>query len=186
MRKDFGVKPWLCPMPVLMVAAYDDAGVANAMPAAWGGMHTDDMVGVCLDIHHKTTKNILARKAFTVSMASVGQIAACDYLGIVSGAKVADKVEKAGLHVRKANFVDAPVIEELPLTVECELVSYDEETCYMVGRIVNVSADESVLGEDGAVDVARLQPVVFEPYRRGYFALGEKIGAGYASGKTLM
>lgn len=185
MRKDFGVKPWLCPMPVLMVAAYDEEGTANAMPAAWGGMHTDDMVGVCLDSGHKTTKCILARKAFTVSMASASHIAACDSLGIVSGDSVPDKVARAGFTARRSAFVDAPLLEELPLAVECELVSYDEETCYMLGRIVNISIDESVLDEKGAVDVARLQPVVYEPFRRGYFALGEKIGAGYSSGKGL-
>jgi flavin reductase (DIM6/NTAB) family NADH-FMN oxidoreductase RutF len=185
MRKDLGVKPWLCPMPVLMVAAYGEDGVPNAMPAAWGGIHTDDMVGVCLADDHKTTRNILARKAFTVSMASSSTIAACDYLGIVSGDKVPDKLERAGFHVRRSALVDAPLIEELPLALECELVSYDAETCYMVGRILNVSADESILGEDGRVDVSRLDPVVYEPFGRGYFALGDRIGTGYSSGKKI-
>ena len=160
MRKNFGVKTWLYPMPVLIVAAYDAAGVPNAMNAAWGGIYTDDMVGICLSEGHKTTKNILERKAFTVSIGTAGQLAACDYVGIASGNKVADKFSKAGFTARKAEFVDAPLIEELPLALECELVSYDIESNHMVGRIVNVSADESVLGEDGLVDVDLLHPQI--------------------------
>ena len=185
MRKNFGVKTWLYPMPVLIVAAYDAAGVPNAMNAAWGGIYTDDMVGICLSEGHKTTKNILERKAFTVSIGTAGQLAACDYVGKASGNKVADKVARAGFTARKSEFVDAPLIEELPMALECELVSYDIESNHMVGRIVNVSADESVLGEDGRVDVLRLQPVVYEPFGRGYFALGERIGTGYSSGKNI-
>ena len=185
MRKNFGPQQWLYPMPVLVIGTYDENGAPDLMVAAWGGIHTDDMVGICLADDHKTTGNILARKAFTVSMASRSMIDACDYLGIVSGDKVPDKLERAGFHVRKSAFVDAPLIEELPLALECELVSYDAETCYMVGRILNISADESVLGEDGRVDVLRLQPVVYEPFGRGYFALGERIGTGYSSGKNI-
>ena len=100
------------------------------------------MVGICLAEEHQTTHNILASKAFTVSMATADQVVACDYVGLVSGKKVPDKVEKAGFHTIKSSFVNAPVIEELPMTLECELVSYDPETCHMVGRIVNVSADD--------------------------------------------
>ena len=185
MRKNFGSKSWLYPMPVLIIAAYDEDGIPNAMNAAWGGMFTDEHIGICISQGHKTTKNILATRAFTVSMASSSTIAACDYLGIVSGDKVPDKLERAGFHVRRSALVDAPLIEELPLALECELVSYDAETCYMVGRILNVSADESILGEDGRVDVSRLDPVVYEPFGRGYFALGDRIGTGYSSGKKI-
>ena len=160
MRKNFGVKTWLYPMPVFIVAAYDEEGKANAMNAAWGGIYTDNMVGICLVEEHQTTHNILASKAFTVSMATADQVVACDYVGLVSGKKVPDKVEKAGFHTIKSSFVNAPVIEELPMTLECELVSYDPETCHIVGRIVNVSADETVLGEDGKIDLDKLRPII--------------------------
>ena len=185
MRKNFGIKTWLYPMPVLIVAAYDEAGVPNAMNAAWGGIHTDDMVGICLSEGHKTTKNILARKAFTVSIGTCGRLAECDYVGIASGNKVADKFAKAGFTARKSDFVDAPIIEELPMALECELVSYDMESNHMVGRIVNVSVDESVLGEDGNVDAALLQPIVYDPVRLEYRVLGEKVGKAFSDGKKL-
>ena len=185
MRKNFGAKTWLYPMPVLIVAAYDAAGVPNAMNAAWGGIHTDDMVGLCLSEGHKTTKNILEKKAFTVSVGTLGRLAECDYVGIASGNKVADKFAKAGFTARRSEFVDAPIIEELPMALECELVSYDIETNHMVGRIVNVSVDESVLGEDGKVDADLLQPLVYDPCRLEYRVLGAVAGKAFADGRKL-
>ena len=186
MRKDLGVKPWLYPMPVLIVAAYDEAGVPNAMNAAWGGIYTDDMVAICLSEEHRSTQNILAVKAFTVSMATRGLAAACDYVGMVSGNDVPDKMVRAGFSVRRSAHVNAPIIEELPMALECELVSYDAETCAMVGRIVNVSVDERVLGEDGRIDVDLLQPIIYDPCRRDYRAVGEKVGKAYGEGRRLM
>lgn len=185
MRKDLGVKPWLYPMPVLIVAAYDEAGLPNAMNAAWGGIHTDDMVGICLADEHKTTKNILASQAFTVSMATSDRMAACDYVGMVSGNTEPDKFTKAGFTARRSAFVNAPLIEELPMALECELVSYDPETCYMVGRILNVSVDETVLSEDGRIDVSLLRPLIYDPCRRDYLAVGEKIGKAYSEGRKI-
>ena len=183
MRKDFGVKPWLYPMPVLIVAAYDEAGVPNAMNAAWGGIHTDDMIGICLSEGHKTTKNILARRAFTVSVGTMNRMTECDYVGIVSGNKEPEKFAKAGFTARKSAFVDAPLIEELPMALECELVSYDAETNHMVGRIVNVSIDESVLGDDGKVDADLLRPIIYDPCRLEYRVIGEKAGKAFSEGK---
>lgn len=185
MRKNFGTKTWLYPMPVFIVAAYDEAGKPNAMNAAWGGIHTDDMVGICLADNHKTTQNILSTKAFTVSMATADHVAACDYLGIVSGNKEADKMNKSGFHTVKSEFVNAPVIEELPMTLECELVSYDPESCHMVGRIVNISADESILNEEGQIDLMRLQPITYDPIRHKYHVIGAEVGNAFSDGKKL-
>lgn len=172
-------------MPVFIVAAYDEEGKPNAMNAAWGGIYTDNMVGICLSEGHKTTQNILVSKAFTVSMATEECLVACDYLGLVSGNKVADKLEHAGLHLVKSEFVNAPLIEELPMSLECELVSYDKETCYMVGRIVNVSADERVLGEDGMIDAAKLRPITYDPIHHHYLPLGKQVGQAFSAGKAL-
>lgn len=185
MRKNFGKKTWLYPMPVFIVAAYDGNGKANAMNAAWGGIYTDDMVGICLSAGHKTTQNILSSKAFTVSMATADQVTACDYLGVVSGNKESDKMTKAGLHTVKSEFVNAPIIEELPMTLECELVSYDPESCHLVGRIVNVSADESILNENGNIDTARLKPITFDTIELKYRAIGEVVGNAFSDGKKL-
>jgi len=185
MRKNFGVKTWLYPMPVLIVAAYDASGVPNAMNAAWGGIHTDDMVGLCLSEGHKTTKNILEKKAFTVSVGTLGRLAECDYVGIAAGNKVADKFAKAGFTARRSEFLDAPIIEELPMARGCELVSYDIETNHRVCSIVNVSVDESVLGEDGKVDAVLLQPLVYDPCRLEYRVLGAVAGKASPDGRKL-
>lgn len=185
MRKNFGSKTWLYPMPVFIVAAYDSEGSPNAMNAAWGGIYTDNMVGLCLSEEHKTTHNILETKAFTVSMATEDYVTACDYLGIVSGNNEKDKMEKAGLHTIKAEKVNAPVILELPMTLECEFISYDPETCHLVGRIVNVSADEKVLDIDGKIDAGKLRPITYDPVKHNYYVLGEKVGNAFSDGKAL-
>ena len=163
MRKNFGAKPWTYPQPVFILATYNEDGTPNAMNAAWGGISEDKELSMCISAGHKITANILARKAFTVSMATAEQTVACDYVGIASGNKAADKVAKAGWHTTKSEFVDAPLIDELPMAVECRLVSYDPENCRLVGEIVNVSADESVLDEDGKIDPDKLRPITFDP-----------------------
>ena len=185
MRKNFGVKTWLYPMPVFIVAAYDENGAPNAMNAAWGGVYTDDMIGICLSEEHKTTQNILATRAFTVSMATADKVAECDYVGIVSGNKVPDKFARAGFTATKSEFVNAPIIDQLPMTLECELVSYDEETCHMVGKIVNVSADERILTPDGKIDVSLLNPIIYDPANKDYLAIGAKVGKAFAEGKKV-
>lgn len=184
MRKNFGKKSWLYPMPVLIVAAYDEAGVPNAMNAAWGGIFSDEMIGICISEGHKTTKNIIATKAFTVSIATAEQVVACDYVGIVSGNKEPDKFAKAGFHALPSEFVNAPVIKELPMTLECELVSYDEESNHLVGNIVNVSADESIL-TDGKIDIRKLRPITYDTVNHDYLELGTKVGNAFADGKKL-
>ncbi len=138
MRKNFGSNSWLYPMPVLIIATYDEQERPNAMNAAWGGIFTDEMIGICLSERHKTTQNILSTRAFTVSMATAEQVVACDYVGLESGNRVPDKFAKAGFHATRSEFVNAPLIDELPMALECELVSYDKESCHLVGKIVNI------------------------------------------------
>lgn len=185
MRKNFGAKPICYPQPVFILAAYDENGVPNAMNAAWGGISEDQEVSICVSADHKTTLNILLKKAFTVSMATAEQMVACDYVGIVSGNKVPDKFAKAGFHATKSEFVDAPLIDELPMAMECELISYDPESCRLVGRIVNVSADESVLNEKGKVDPMKLRTITFDPMNNAYLVLGEKVGNAFKDGLQL-
>ena len=185
MRKNFGAKPMCYPMPVYMIGTYGADGTPNAMNAAWGGISEETEISICISADHKTTENILSRKAFTVSMATAKYIAACDYVGIVSGNQVPDKFAKAGFHATKSEFVDAPLIDELPMALECELISYDSESCRLVGRIVNVSADESVLGDNGKVDVSKLQPITFDPMNNHYLVLGEKVGQAFHDGVAL-
>ena len=185
MRKNFGAKPWTYPQPVFIIASYDEGGRADAMNVAWGGISDDTQISLCLSAEHKTVKNIQARGAFTVRMADAAHVIACDYVGIVSGNDVPDKLEKAGFHTTKSQFVDAPLIDELPMAVECRLISYDPETCRMVGEIVNVCADESILDERGKIDPDRLQPIVFDPVNNAYRKLGEKAGYAFRDGLQL-
>lgn len=185
MRKNFGAKPYTYPQPVLIIASYDENGTPDAMNAAWGGISDDTQISMCLSAGHKTVKNILKRKAFTVSMADAAHVTACDYVGIVSANDVPDKLEKAGFHTTRSEFVDAPLIDELPMTLECRLVTYDEESCRMVGEIVNVSAEESVLDENGKIDPGKLQPITFDPVNNAYLKLGEKVGNAFRDGLAL-
>lgn len=132
-----------------------------------------------------TVKNILARGAFTVSMADAAHVTACDYVGIVSGNDVPDKVAKAGFHVTKSPHVDAPLIDELPMALECKFIRYEPEGCRMVGQIVNVCADAKILDESGNIDPAKLRPIAFDPVNQAYLALGEKVGNAFADGLEL-
>lgn len=184
MRKNFGAKPILYPQPVFIIGSYDENGVPDAMNAAWGGISEADEVSMCLSAGHKTVKNILARKAFTISMATADTVVPCDFVGMVSGNDTANKLEKAGFHTTKSTFVDAPIIEELPMTVECTLISYDPETCRMVGKIVNVCADESVL-TDGNIDPMKLRPITYDGMNHAYYVLGEKVGQAFRDGAAL-
>ena len=185
MRKNFGAKPWTYPQPVFIVGTYDEQSKPDAMNAAWGGIDYDDRINLCLSAGHKTVKNLLAAKAFTVSMGTEGQLTACDYVGIVSGNDVDDKLSKAGWHAVRSEFVNAPIIEELPMALECELVSYDPDTCHLVGRIVNVSADEGVLDEKGKIDPAKLRQIAFDPVHNAYLAVGGKVGNAFKDGMRL-
>lgn len=185
MRKNLGAKPYTYPQPVFIIAAYDENDVPNAMNAAWGGISNDTELTMCLSAGHKTVKNILLRKAFTVSMADEAHVLPCDYVGVVSGNKAADKFEKAGFHALKSEFIDAPLIEELPMAVECNLISYDPESCRMVGEIVNVSVDTSILDENGKVCPAKFNPIVFDPINNAYLKIGEKVGNAFSDGLKL-
>ena len=185
MRKNFGAKAMCYPMPVFIIGTYNEDGTPNAMNAAWGGISEETEITVCIDSTHKTAENLMARKAFTVSMATAYQVAACDYVGIVSGTKEPDKFARAGFHATKSAFVDAPLIDELPMALECEVISYDPESCRLLGRIVNVCADEGVLDENGKVDAAKLAPITFDPMHNRYLVLGESVGRAFHDGLLL-
>ena len=184
MRKNFGAKPILYPQAVFIIGSYDENGNADAMNAAWGGVAGGNKIFMCIG-SHKSTDNILARKAFTVSMGTVDQVVPCDYVGIVSANNEPNKMEKAGFHTVKSEYVDAPVIQELPMTLECKLISYDAENHYMFGEVVNVSAEEAILDEGGSIDIAKLRPIIFDGVHAAYHVIGEKVGNAFADGAQL-
>ena len=184
MRKNFGVKNWLYPMPVFIVGTYDDRGNPNAMNAAWGGIYDTNLVMVCLADEHKTTKNIIDNRAFTVSFATADTVVSCDYVGIVSANDVPDKFARAGFTATKSEFVNAPIIDQLPVTVECKLHKFTEDGI-CIGEIVNVSADEGVLDENGKIDVKKLDPIIYDSVSHYYYGFGEKVGNAFSDGKKL-
>ena len=180
-RVNFGAKPNMFPMPVLIIGTYDENGVPNAMNAAWGMISDFKEISISLS-EHKTTANLRARKAFTVSMATEDFVEACDYVGIVSGNNEPDKIEKTGWHATKSEFVDAPLFDELPMALECKLISYDEETCRLVGEIVNVCADERILDENGRIDLNKFSPITYDPVNHTYRKLGNVVGKAFRVG----
>ena len=184
MKQSLGNKPLIYPQPVLVIATYNEDGSANAMTAAWGGVCDYSKVSVIIDRGHKTAKNLVANKAFTLSIADLPRLKEADYLGIVSGNKTADKVSKAGLTVSKSAQVDAPILEDFPLTLECRLISYDETTERAIGEVVNTLADESILTE-GKIDLSKFKPIVYDSMNHHYLILGEKVGNAFQDGKNI-
>lgn len=189
MRKDFGNKGTVVtPLPVLIVGTYDENGRPNAMNVAWGGQCSECHVALNIGHVRKTRDNIELRKAFTVSFADRRNVVAADYVGIVSGLKEPAKMEKAGWHVTPSRFVDAPVIDELPLTLECRLADIaetDTGEIRIVGEVVNMSADERILDERGRVDIGKLEPVMFDSAGLAYRVIGEKVGNAFKDGAQL-
>lgn len=187
MKKDLGIVQAVYPMPVLMVAAYDENGKVNVMNAAWGQIAASDKIALFISEGHKTTKNIRKTKAFTVAIADKAHMKEADFFGIASGNNIDDKFERSGLHAVKSTHVNAPIIEEFPIVMECELDDIVDSSIHaVVGKIVNVAADESVLSENGKVDPAKLNALMFDNFQRGYYVSGEKVGQAWDAGMDLM
>ena len=188
MKKDLGVKPYLFPMPVLMIATYGDGDKVDVMNMAWGGVCAENMVSLNIDDDHKTSENIRKRGAFTLSIADIPHIEAADFFGIATGNKMPDKFERSGLTATKSQKIDAPIIEEFPLTLECKVVEDKTEIYghHVLGEIIGVLADEAVVDEKGRVDPSKLNAFVFDQFQSGYYAIGEKIGTAWQSGAHLM
>ena len=188
MKKDLGVVPAVFPMPVLMVAAYDKNKKVNVMNAAWGQICDMDKIILFLAEDRKTLANMKESKAFTVSIADEAHMDVADFFGIASGNRVDDKFERTGYHAVKSDKVNAPVIEEFPVTIECELAEIvnTENVFGIVGKIVNVKANEEVLSDNGKIDPAKLHALIFDQFQNGYYAVGKKVGQAWNAGKDLM
>ncbi|MGI5990640.1 MAG: flavin reductase family protein [Lachnospiraceae bacterium] len=183
MQKEFsGRQAVICPEGVFIIGSYDANGVPNAMNAAWGQQSDFGEITLFLS-QHKTTENIKITKAFTVAFATRKTLVISDYFGVETGAKV-NKIEKAGCHVHKAAHVNAPVIEEYPVTLECQLKSWDDSTGILVGEIVAMQADESVL-TDGKVDFDKLDPLLYDSSTGSYRTFGPVVGKAFHDGLVL-
>ena len=186
MRKNIKTTEAIFPMPVLMIATYNEDGSVDVMNAAWGMMLDRDKVILNLTETHKTVKNIKERKAFTVSIVDAKHVIEADYFGVVSGNNTKDKFEVSGLTAIKSENVDAPIIEEFPICMECEFIEYqdDEYGCGVVGKIVNVSALEEVMNGDN-VDISLVNAIAFDPYTHGYYKVTERVGNAFKDGMQL-
>ena len=186
MRTKLKLTEGIFPMPVLMIATYNEDGSVNVMNAAWGTMVERDIVALNLSEGHNTVQNIKARGAFTVSIADAAHVVEADYFGVESGNKVSDKLARSGLTAGRAEAVDAPVINEFPLCLECEFIEYQggEYGCGVIGRVVNVTADERVMA-DGKVDISRVDAIAFDPYTHGYYRVAERVGEAFKDGLKL-
>lgn len=185
MRLNLGPKTIMYPMPVLVIGSYDENGKANAMCAAWGAICDYDEIFVSVYHKHKSSENILKNKAFTVSITDISNVTQADYVGIVSANKNADKLQCSGWHNVKSEFVNAPIFEELPMTLECEVLSYDTDNDRLFGKIVNISVDDRIIGSDGKIDPEILCPVIFDPVHHTYRKLGDVVGKAFSDGKKL-
>ena len=180
-RIDFGAKPLLFPMPVLIIGTYDENGVPNTMNAAWGMISDFKEISISLS-EHKTTANLAVTGEFTVSIATEDTVVACDYVGIVSANDEPDKFAKAGFHATKSDKVNAPLIDELPMALECRVKSFEDDI--LIGEIVNVNADESVL-TNGKIDPKKLKPIAYDPANNTYVSLGDIVGKAFSDGLQL-
>ena len=186
MRIKLNITEGIFPMPVLMVATYNEDGSVNVMNAAWGTMQERNIVALNLTETHKTVKNIKARGAFTVSIADAAHVAEADYFGVESGNRAADKLARSGLTASRAETVDAPVINEFPICLECEFMEYQDGKygCGVIGKVVNVTADESVM-ENGKINMSRVNAIAFDPYTHGYYKVTERVGEAFRDGLKL-
>jgi flavin reductase (DIM6/NTAB) family NADH-FMN oxidoreductase RutF len=188
MKKNLGAIPAVYPMPVLMVAAYDENEKVNVMNVAWGQICDNDKIILFIGEGKKTWLNIKASKAFTVAIADETHMDVADFFGIASGNKMDDKFERTGYHAVKSDKVHAPIIEEFPVAMECELLDIldTEHVSGIVGKIVNVKAEEAVLSENGKVDPMKLHALMFDQFQNGYYTTGEKVGMAWNAGAELM
>jgi Conserved protein/domain typically associated with flavoprotein oxygenases, DIM6/NTAB family len=188
MRTDLGSNPFIFPMPVLMIATYGDNDEVDVMNMAWGGICGEKMIALNIAESHKTSENIKKRNAFTVSIADAAHVAEADYFGMISGKKIKDKFAKSGMHAEKSKFVDAPVVEEFPLALECkvlELQHYGSEF-RVLGEIINVTADERILDNERKVDPAKLDALVFDTFNDGYYKVGDRIANAFDAGRDII
>lgn len=187
MRKNFGPKTYFFPLPVLLIGTYNEDGSANAMNAAWGGVYDTNQIMLCLDASHKTSANVKERGAFSIAFADKKHVVEADYLGIDSGNKVVNKLEKANLKTEKSEFVDAPILVDFPVNLDCKVKEIKEEndTLYVVSDILNVSCKEEYLDEQGKIDISKIGFISFNPVKNEYVEVNGKVGNAFKDGLKL-
>ena len=184
MKKEISKAPGIFPMPVLMIGTYNEDGTVDVMNAAWGMAQSMTNLKLCLTESHKTVKNMKRTMACTVALGTKELMKESDYLGLVSANNVPDKFEKSGLHAVKSERVDAPIIEEYPICMECKVVGFEDDGTLL--EVVNVLAEEKYLNEDGTLKLDEMGIIAYDPYGHGYYKVGNKVGNAFEEGKKLI
>ena len=186
MKKQIKTTEAIFPMPVLLISTFNEDGSVDVMNAAWGTMLSRELVALNLTETHKTVENIKSRKGFVVHIADAKHVVEADYFGMVSANKESDKFAKSGLSFTKSELVDAPIINELPIALECEFVEYqsDDTGLGVIGKVVRTSVEEAVMNGDN-VDIDALEAISFDPYTHGYYKVGGRVGDAFKDGLKL-
>lgn len=186
MKKQIKTTEAIFPMPVLLISTFNEDGSVDVMNAAWGTMLERDQVALNLTETHKTVQNIKARKGFVVHIADAKHVVEADYFGIVSSNKEPDKFAKSGMTFTKSDLVDAPIINEFPIALECEFIEYQNDATGIgvIGKVLRTSAEENLL-KDGKVDIDALEAIAFDPYTHGYYKVGGRIGEAFKDGLKI-
>ena len=186
MKQPIKVTEAIFPMPVLLVATYNEDGSVDVMNAAWGTMLDRERVALNLTETHKTVENIKRRKGFVVHIADAAHVVEADYFGVVSGHKEKDKFAKSGLIAVKSQLVDAPIINELPIALECEFIEYQSDNTGLgvIGRVLQTSVETDKM-KDGKVDIEALNAIAFDPYTHGYYKVSQRVGEAFKDGLKL-
>ena len=185
MKKTIKTVPAIFPMPVILIATYNEDGTVDVMNAAWGCAHDYKQVKLNISESHQTTKNIRRTGVFTVTVADAKHVKEADYVGIVSGAQVKDKFAKSGLSAHKSDLIDAPILDDFPICMECKALPCTDEYG-VLGEILRLSVDEEFIDKDGKVDVGGLHIIAYDPFNHGYYVVGEKVGQAFSDGRKLM
>ena len=184
MRKDLKIVPAIFPMPVVLIATYNEDGSVDVMNAAWCTAFDFTQVKLNISDTHKTTENILRDKVFTIALADAKHVAEADYVGMVSAKKVKDKFLKTGLKASKGKVVNAPVLDDFGVIMECELVECDKEYG-VIGEIKRLAVDDKYLDENGKVDISKLEIISYDPFNHGYYVIGQKVGQAFSDFKKI-
>ena len=186
MKKQIKTTEAIFPMPVLLISTFNEDRTVDVMNAAWGTMLERDQVALNLTETHKTVQNIKVRKGFVVHIADAKHIVEADYFGIVSGNKEPDKFAKSGMTFTKSDLVDAPVINEFPIALECEFIEYQNDATGIgvIGKVLRTSVEEGLL-KDGKVDIDSLEAIAFDPYTHGYYKVGGRVGEAFKDGLKI-
>ncbi len=186
MKKQIKAKGAIFPMPVLLISTFNEDGTVDVMNAAWGTMVDRELVALNLSETHRTVENIKARGGFVIHFADVRHVVEADWFGVVSGRNEPEKFARSGMTYEKSALVDAPIINELPLAMECEFVEFQSDATGLgvIGRVLRTSVEESAV-KDGAVDIDALEAIAFDPYTHGYYKVGGRVGEAFRDGLKL-